>query len=206
MESVRWLFFDIGSTLVDETKCYEKRFLELSEQAEVPYTDTLKIALDAFRQGKKGDHVCAKQYGLAIPKWHHELETAYPDAIDTVRRLKERGYRLGIIANQGFGSENRLKGFGLHEYFDIILSSAEAGVAKPNPAIFLRALCRAECDPKNAYMIGDRLDNDIAPAKHLGMRTVWIKQGFGAFAQPQSDTETPDVTVKSLKELLLIFP
>lgn len=205
MESVKWLFFDIGSTLVDEAKCYEKRFLELSEQAKVPYSEMYETARRFYLQGEKGDHVCAKQYGLTIPKWHHELETPYPDAIDTVQRLKERGYRLGIIANQGFGTENRLKSFGLHAYFDVILSSAEEGIAKPDPAIFLRALRRANCAPKDAYMIGDRLDNDIAPAKALGIHTVWIKQGFGALSAPKSNADTPDAVVQALQELLAIF-
>lgn len=37
----------------------------------------------------------------------------------------------------------------------------------------------AKCKPENAVMIGDRIDNDIVPAKQLGMKTIWIKQGFG---------------------------
>jgi HAD superfamily hydrolase (TIGR01662 family) len=201
-----WLFFDIGSTLIDETACYEKRFREISAAAAVSYDTIYETALAFYKKGEKGDHACAKQYGVSLPKWHHELETPYADAIDTVQCLKSRGYRLGIIANQGLGTESRLKTFGLQEYFDIILSSAEEGVAKPDPVIFLRALDRACCKPQDAYMIGDRLDNDIIPAKALGMKTIRILQGFGTYAIPRSDAETPDTTVTLLSDLLHIFP
>ena len=40
-------------------------------------------------------------------------------------------------------------------------------------------------------MVGDRLDNDIVPANKIGMKTVWIKQGFGGLAMPESDDERP---------------
>ena len=51
-------------------------------------------------------------------------------------------------------------------------------------------------------MIGDRVDNDIVPAKKLGMKTVWIKQGFGALQEPLSQSEKADYTVNNLSELL----
>ncbi len=53
-------------------------------------------------------------------------------------------------------------------------------------------------------MISDRLDNDIAPAKALGMGTVWVKQGFGRLQTPLP-RETPDCAVECLAELLGIF-
>ena len=53
-------------------------------------------------------------------------------------------------------------------------------------------------------MISDRLDNDIAPAKALGMGTVWVKQGFGGLQTPLPG-ETPDCAVEGLAELLGIF-
>lgn len=54
-------------------------------------------------------------------------------------------------------------------------------------------------------MIGDRLDNDIIPAKRLGMNTVWIKQGFAAFRKADDEMEIPDFEVGSLTELLALF-
>lgn len=55
-------------------------------------------------------------------------------------------------------------------------------------------------------MVGDRLDNDIAPAKRLGMRTVRILQGYGALSRPRNGWEEPEETVRTLAELPGLFP
>lgn len=49
-------------------------------------------------------------------------------------------------------------------------------------------------------MVGDRLDNDIVPAKALGMKTLWVRQGFWRHTAPQAPEETPDFAVWSLRE------
>ncbi len=54
----------------------------------------------------------------------------------------------------------------------------------------------------NAVMIGDRLDNDIIPVKRAGLKTVWMRQGFGGMAIPLTEEETPDCSVNDLRELL----
>jgi FMN phosphatase YigB (HAD superfamily) len=51
-------------------------------------------------------------------------------------------------------------------------------------------------------MIGDRLDNDIIPAKQLGMHTIWVKQGFGGMADIKNTENIADHTVKSIGEIL----
>ena len=51
----------------------------------------------------------------------------------------------------------------------------------PDRRIFEIALERSGCKPENAVMIGDRIDNDIVPAKQLGMKTIWIKTGIWKF-------------------------
>lgn len=65
-----------------------------------------------------------------------------------------------------------------NKYINLTISSAEAGIAKPDLTIFRLALERAGCAAENSVMIGDRLDNDIIPAKPLGMHTIWVRQGF----------------------------
>ena len=51
-------------------------------------------------------------------------------------------------------------------------------------------------------MIGDRLDNDIAPAKALGMKTIWIKQGYFKYVEQYTEDEKPDCTINNLSVLL----
>ena len=53
----------------------------------------------------------------------------------------------------------------------------------------------------NKILFGDRLDNDIVPANKIGMKTVWIKQGFGRLATPMTQEEQPKYTVSNLNEL-----
>ena len=83
-----------------------------------------------------------------------------------------------------------------------MIASAEEGVEKPNPRIFQIALERANCLPENAVMVGDRLDNDIIPAKELGMKTIWVKQGF---AEYKLDSVSPDYIIKTLEEIKIFL-
>ena len=71
--------------------------------------------------------------------------------------------------------------------------------------IFHRALIAASCLPDSAVMIGDRLDNDIVPAKRVGMKTVWIRQGLGGLASVVHENEKADYEVRNLSELLALF-
>ena len=112
---------------------------------------------------------------------------------------------MGIIANQLPGLEQRLKAFGILDYFSAIFSSADLGLAKPDPAIFRLALQKTNCLPQQAIMIGDRLDNDIVPAKRIGMKTIWIKQGFSRLAQAKNLEERADWTVEKLIDVLPIL-
>ena len=50
-------------------------------------------------------------------------------------------------------------------------------------------------------MIGDRIDNDIIPAKRMGMNTIWIKQGFGQYWNIKEEIEKPDFVINNLTEL-----
>ena len=63
----------------------------------------------------------------------------------------------------------------------------------------------ADCHAENAVMIGDRLDNDIYPAKKLGMKTIWIRQDMAVYQKPESEEYEADITVNSLSELMEIL-
>lgn len=116
-----------------------------------------------------------------------------------------QSYKIGIIANQYLGTTERLKQYGLLPYIDLVVSSEEEGVKKPDLRIFRLALQRAGCSAEESYMIGDRLDNDIVPAKALGMKTIRILQGFGQYATVCFEEERPDHTIGSLNELIDMF-
>ncbi len=125
----------------------------------------------------------------------------YPGVPELLSALSDR-FHLGVIANQSEGTEGRLAGWGIREHLPLIFASAELGLAKPDPRIFAAALSQAGCEAEEALMVGDRLDNDIGPAKSQGFSTVRVLQGFARFQEPRTSSEVPDVTISGIGELL----
>ena len=201
-----WLFFDMGSTIMDETPAMEKRIRDTIAGTDITF-EAFAAKMAEFRaMGIREDQAAFGYFGLhEIAPWPRDDEVPYPEAEAVLRTLKERGYRLGIIASQPLGSAQRLARFGLRDFFDVICASAEEGLDKPDPALYRRALTRAGCTPQEAVMIGDRTDNDVAPAKSLGMQTVLIRQGYSGYDIIHHEGEIPDATVDGLLELLEIF-
>ena len=175
--NTQWIFFDVGSTLVDETKAYDHRAAEMLAGTEISFLEFDQARIRFAKQGFDGNAAAIQHFSLQKTPWHSEDETPFADAAETLHALKERGYHLGILANQVPGTAQRLAFWGLLPYFDVLATSAELGIAKPDPKIFEKALEMAGCRPQEAVMVGDRLDNDIRPAKALGMQTVWIRKG-----------------------------
>lgn len=205
MNKVNWLFFDVGSTLVDEIECYNHRIRDAIAGTDITFGQFSEKRIFFAKQNLKGDIEAIKFFGLTKTPWHTEDEKPYPEAENVLKVLSERGYKIGIIANQNLGTQSRLENWGLMKYTSIVVASAEEGVAKPGKEIFLRALSRAECQPENAFMIGDRLDNDIEPAKKLGMKTIWIRQGFSVYQQPMNEFQKADFVVDRLQDVLEVL-
>lgn len=205
MTNIKWLFFDVGSTLIDETECYNHRIRDAIEGTNITFEQFNDKLIFFAKQNLKGDIEALKYFGLTKTPWHKEDEKPYEETERVLKALREKGYNIGIIANQSMGTEKRLENWGLMKYIKLVVASAEEGVAKPDKEIFLRALRRAECLPENAVMIGDRIDNDIEPAKKLGMKTIWVKQGFAVYQTPVNDFQKADYAVDRLSDILEVL-
>ena len=199
--TIKWIFLDLGSTLIDETEADARRIREMTEGTGITPEMYCEKRLEMIRRGLSGDQAAIEFFGLTKTPWHSEEERPYPDAEPTVSELKRRGFRLGVIANQPAGTEARLAAWGLLGYFDVVAASAELGLAKPDPAIFQWALSQAGCPAQASMMVGDRLDNDVAPANRLGIHSVRLLRGLGAFHAPQCPDELPEHTIRTLSEL-----
>lgn len=201
----KWIFVDVGSTLVDETEAYNHRARDMIVGTNITFKEFDDMRIVFARQGLDGNSEAIRHFGLTKTPWHSEDEVPYPDACDTLTELKARGYRLGIIANQNPGLEKRLEDWGLRQYFDVIASSAEIGYAKPEREIFEKAFEMAGCTADESVMVGDRLDNDMLPAKEIGMKTVWIRTGLSKVQPLKLGKGICDIQVESLTELTEIF-
>jgi putative hydrolase of the HAD superfamily len=90
------------------------------------------------------------------------------------------GYRLGMITNGQTDMQNRtINALGLRGYFDAIIISEEAGVKKPDPAIFEMAAEALNVTPSDCLYVGDHYENDVAAACKAGMNAAWLEEeGF----------------------------
>lgn len=204
MKGIEWLFFDVGSTLMNEEKAYLHRLKDIANAVNEPIDKIYDMAIAFYKENKKGDLEVMNLYGLPKIKWYKEDEELYTDTVFVLDELSKR-YQIGVIANQSLGTAERFKQKGILKYIDLVIASAEEGVEKPDKRIFEIALQRANCRPENAVMIGDRVDNDIVPAKKLGMKTVWIKQGFGKYWKIVDQEEIADYEIDNLTTLLSIL-
>ena len=203
MKGIKWIFFDVGSTLMDETEAYNHRIREAIAGTDITFDEFQEKRVFFAKQNLKSDLEALKFFGLSKPVWHREDEVPYPEAEEILKYLKSLGYKLGVIANQSHGTAERLEQWNLLQYIDVVAASAELGIAKPDPAIFYKAMELAGCTAEEAVMVGDRLDNDIVPAKKLGMRAIWVKQGFNVYQNVEvlEAEYRPDATIENLAEL-----
>ena len=200
INTIKWIFFDIGSTLVDESTAYKNRIKRTIANTDVSYNEFYQRMVEISKHNQNAYNMVIEEYGLTKAPWNSDDEFVYPEADNCLSELSKH-YKIGIIANQNFGSEERLERLGLLKYIDLVIASAEEGVSKPDLRIFQIALARADCKPDDAIMVGDRLDNDIIPANKIGMKTVWIKQGFSKYSSPKEKEEQPDWTAYRLGEI-----
>lgn len=121
----------------------------------------------------------------------------FPEARAALDRLRET-YFLALITNGAPDIQrDKLAGSGLESYFPVVAVSVEAGVAKPDPAIFAQVLTALEVAPGDAVMVGDNPARDILGANRAGVRAIWIRRE----GQALHEDARPDATIATLEEL-----
>lgn len=124
-----------------------------------------------------------------------------PGALDTLRRLRQEGFRLALITN-GNAQEQRAKveRAELEPLFEFVLIAGEFGVSKPDQRVFRHTLKQMDVLPAETWMVGDNLLNDVGGAQAVGIYGVWVDgQGTGL---PEDSPVKPDRTVRSIVELV----
>lgn len=123
-----------------------------------------------------------------------EFFTLYADVPDTLQRLCDAGYQLGIVSNW----ESRLPALcaahGIDRYFQFCVVSEVEGYSKPHAQLFRRALELANAAPEQVLHVGDKLREDVEGAAQVGIRAVLLDR--------TGTTEGYEPRIRSLPELL----
>jgi putative hydrolase of the HAD superfamily len=102
--------------------------------------------------------------------------TPFPDAPEALAVLRERGHDVVVVSNWDCSLPDWLGPTGLLELVTGVVTSADAGAAKPDAAIFERALELAGVERQGAVHVGDSLDNDVEGARAVGIRAILVQR------------------------------
>jgi HAD superfamily hydrolase (TIGR01549 family) len=193
MTSERWVILDVGETLIDETRIWST----WADELEIPRL-TFMAAMGAAIA--RGDDFRVVFDVVGVPDWRERASAVelrhggfseadlYPDALDTMDAVRARGARVAIVANQPAIRAEQLRSIGVAP--DVMAMSEALGVSKPDPAFFARALeLIGNPSPADVAYVGDRVDNDVLPARRAGMRPVWLRRGPWGYIQSLPDVD-----------------
>jgi HAD superfamily hydrolase (TIGR01662 family) len=206
--TIRAVVFDVGETLVDETRLWTA----WADWLGVPRLTFLAVCGAVIERG--GDHrepfrifrpgmdladELRKREAAGVPDTL-TAEDVYPDATGCLRSLRDAGYRIGVVGNQPTHMESALRD--LVGPVDLLASSATWGVQKPDPGFFARVADELGLPIDEIAYVGDRVDNDVRPAAAAGMTAIFVRRGPWAWIQA-ADRDPPEAaaTIGSLEEL-----
>lgn len=198
----RALLFDFGGTLDADGIPWKERFRRLYRARGIDTTDATfdpvfyradDALVDALAHGcglreTVGRLAAGVSAGLGVPdRW---VTTAVGDgfleaALAQVARNRpllerlRRSYRLGIVSNFYGNLDAVCAELGLEDYFDVFVDSTRAGCTKPDARIFRHATDALGVTPAEATFVGDSPSRDMAGARGVGMRHVWLVEDAG---------------------------
>jgi 2-haloacid dehalogenase len=198
----RWATFDCYGTLIDwnagiraelarvfgDERAGERlhRYHELEPELEADGARSYcEVMGEAMRRLGAPE---AEAGGLAgsLPRWQ-----PFPEVRPALERARERGWRLAILSNSDpdqIAASQRLIGVP----FDEAVVAGEIGSYKPAPAHWHVFSERTGAEAGRHVHVGASLFHDVAPARALGLPTVWINR-LGEAAGPVPDVELPDL-------------
>jgi len=214
--AIRAVWFDVGETLIDESREYgtwadwlgvPRHTFSAVFGAVIALGGDYREVFQHFRPGfdLRAERQARLDLGLGEFLSGHDL---YPDARPCLQALRDAGYFVGVAGNQTARAGRFLRELNLP--CDVLATSDEWGAEKPSAAFFDKmAAVSGHTRAETAY-VGDRLDNDIAPAAQAGLFTVWLRRGpWGYILQPGKPPGAslpdgaPSMTIGTLDELVL---
>ena len=206
------VFFDIGETLIDETRDWSL----VADWLGVPRMTMFSVLGSLIEQDR--DHrelfdIVSPNVGWSGVTEHYRNDTRlsylpedlYPDVRPALENLRRRGYFVGIAGNQPVEREKDLLEMNLPA--DLIATSAGWGLNKPDRKFFERVVAEARCEPREICYVGDRVDNDVMPAAAAGLIPIHIIRGpWGYIQRNWPGVAEARAQVRSLSELVELLP
>lgn len=204
---VDWVCLDIGETLIDETRIWST----WADVLGIPRFTFMGVLGGVIAGG--GDHRDAFAL-LGVEEWvrmEPEVQAAfggfvradlYPDALPSVRALRAAGRRVAVIGNQPATRSAELRALGVEA--DVMAMSDEIGVSKPAPAFFARCVDLLGAAAERIAYVGDRIDNDVRPARAAGLQAIWLRRGPSGLLH-RDDGGDAHLVVGSLAELVEVL-
>jgi FMN phosphatase YigB (HAD superfamily) len=194
--TLRAILFDVGETLVDETRWWSEHARRVGVSP-IVLAATLGMAIE-----RGEDHRSVWGYlGHEVPTGDDEVgyvaSDLYGDASPCLAELRADGYFVGIAGNQGANLERDLRTFGLDA--DLVTSSVGLGARKPAPEFFERLVAAAGFAAPECAYVGDRVDFDIRPARGAGLMAIHVRRG--PWGRLQRGSDEADLRIDSLAEL-----
>jgi HAD superfamily hydrolase (TIGR01509 family) len=132
----------------------------------------------------------------------HKRARLYREALPTLRRLRARGVRTGLISNTAWPhwcQDRMLAALGVRDLLYPRIYSADCPYAKPHASIFGQALQALHVDPVRAVYVGDRIEPDVIGAQGAGMRAILLEVPYRRESHPGIE---PDARIASLDRLI----
>jgi HAD superfamily hydrolase (TIGR01549 family) len=206
---IRAVVFDVGECLVNETREYgtwadwlgvPRHTFSAMFGAVIARGLDYRETFQVFRPGFDLEEERHRRAMSGQPETFGD-EDLYPDARPTLARLRADGVWVGIAGNQTERAGGILRGLNLPT--DMIATSDDWGVAKPDLAFFEHVWKSTPFEKDEILYVGDRLDNDVQPAASVGFRTALIRRGpWGIIQQDAPEAyRIPTMRLDSLTEL-----
>lgn len=222
---VKAVLFDIDNTLIDfmgmKKKSSEaaidamiKAGLNMSKE------DALKLMYELYElhgiESQRIFHKFTKKiYGkenyklishgvLAYRKMRESYLVPYTNVIPTLVEIKKLGYKIAIVSDAPvMEAWMRIASLKLDEFFEVIITKADARRQKTHTAPFKLALKRLDIKPEEAIMVGDRIERDVNTAKKLGIQTIYAR--YGDENPPERGKSNADFEIDDISEVLKIL-
>ncbi|WP_026583529.1 pyrophosphatase PpaX [Bacillus sp. J33] len=209
--SINTILFDLDGTLIDTNELIISSFLHTlgkyypdryQREDVLPFMGpTLHETFESINPEKVEEMIAVyREYNI---KNHDVLVKEFEGVFETVRTLKESGYKLGIVTTKVSNVvEKGLKLTKLDQFFDVVVTLDHVEKPKPDPEPILKALNLLDAKPDEAIMVGDN-SHDIEGGKNAGTKTAgvaWTAKGREFLARFE-----PDYMIDNMADLLDIL-